>query len=395
MAIAGNVSGSGTDDELPKVEFSLAPQRDLEERGVRKTNPIVSKHVVLQHQLRVLTGAADEEDRQRICVRRSHIVQDALCAFAKPSFHTSKMLKVTFIGEISVDDGGPRRELFSVLMRELFDKSGLFTGWPENAVPVHNVHALAENKFYITGKIVATSLVQGGPPPVCFSRAVADYIVFDEVRSSPDLQDIPDFEVRQNLEKMLTIVNVEELRSFTDEHLELRFECGYQKPTSSLQISDKEEILKTVWLHFVYFLPLAELQQLRKGLRETLQLEILMVQYPDDMHSFLATSIAFDVDGGDLLDWFVASYSERGSNKRKSEEAVYLMWSNYVMDCSDGDESGVSIGDILQFISGSRRLPAAGFPCIPSVHFTNEKILPKTSTCDVSITFPRSFDELP
>ena len=59
-----------------------------------------------------------------------------------------------------------------------------------------------------------------------------------------------------------------------------------------------------------------------------------MVQYPDDMHSFLATSIAFDVDGGDLLDWFVASYSERGSNKRKSEEAVYLMWSNYVMDCS-------------------------------------------------------------
>ncbi len=62
---------------------------------------------------------------------------------------------------------------------------------------------------------------------------------------------------------------------------------------------------------------------------------------------------------------------------------------------TDGDESGVSIGDILQFISGSRRLPAAGFPCIPSVHFTNEKILPKTSTCDVSITFPRSFDELP
>ena len=27
-----DMSGSGTDDELPKVEFSLAPQRDLEER---------------------------------------------------------------------------------------------------------------------------------------------------------------------------------------------------------------------------------------------------------------------------------------------------------------------------------------------------------------------------
>ena len=133
---------------------------------------------------------------------------------------------------------------------------------------------------------------------------------------------------------MLSVENVEELRSFTDEHLEFRFECGYQKPTTSLQLSDKDEILKTVWLHFVYFLPLAELQQLRKGLRETLQLEILMVQYPDDMHSLLATSTAFDVDGGDLLDSFVVNYSEQGSNKRKSEEAIYLMWSNYLMDRS-------------------------------------------------------------
>lgn len=83
-------------------------------------------------------------------------------------------------------------EPFSVdsLGRELFDKSGLFTGWPENAVLMHNVHAFAENKFNINGKIIATSLVHGGPPPVCFSRAVVDYIVFDKVRSSPDLQDI-------------------------------------------------------------------------------------------------------------------------------------------------------------------------------------------------------------
>ena len=54
----------------------------------------------------------------------------------------------------------------------------------------------------------------------------------------------------------------------------------------------------------------------------------------------------------------------------------------------------MSISDILQFISGSRKLPAAGFPCTPSVHFTNVKNLPRTSTCDVSITFPRSLEEL-
>ena len=70
-------------------------------------------------------------------------------AFSKPLFHTSKLLKVTFIGEPSVDDGGPRRELFTLLMRELFVKSGLFTGWPEHVVPVHNVPALVDNKFLL------------------------------------------------------------------------------------------------------------------------------------------------------------------------------------------------------------------------------------------------------
>ena len=133
---------------------------------------------------------------------------------------------------------------------------------------------------------------------------------------------------------MMDISSVEELRSFVDKNLEMRFECGYQKPTISLQMSDRQELMKAVWLHFVYFLPLAELQQLRKGLRETLQLEMVFVQYPDEMHSFLASSSVFDVTADDIIDWFEVVYSERGSNKRRSEEAVFVMWTNYLMDCS-------------------------------------------------------------
>jgi hypothetical protein len=54
----------------------------------------------------------------------------------------------------------------------------LFIGWPDHVVPVH-IHAVAETKYYLTGKVIATSLVQGGEPPVCFSAAVADFIVYD------------------------------------------------------------------------------------------------------------------------------------------------------------------------------------------------------------------------
>ena len=95
-----------------------------------KLDMVVLKHVLLQHQHRVIK-ALDEEDIQRISVRRSHLFQDALRAFSKPTFNVGKMLKVCFIGEpAAIDDGGPRREFFSLLTREIFRTSGLFSGWP-------------------------------------------------------------------------------------------------------------------------------------------------------------------------------------------------------------------------------------------------------------------------
>ena len=66
-------------------------------------------------------------------------------------------------------------------MQEPFSTLGLFYGWPDHAIPIHNVEAVATNKFYLVGKMISTCLVQGGQPPVCFSAAVADYLVCDEI----------------------------------------------------------------------------------------------------------------------------------------------------------------------------------------------------------------------
>ena len=60
-----------------------------------KPDPIKVKHVLLQHQLKVITGA-NEEDMQPVHVRRKHIFEDAMRAFAKPSFNVSKMYRKCF-----------------------------------------------------------------------------------------------------------------------------------------------------------------------------------------------------------------------------------------------------------------------------------------------------------
>ena len=78
----------------------------------------------------------------------------------------------------------------------------LFIGWPDHVIPVHNNNAVAENKYYLVGKIIATSLVQGGEPPVCFSAAVADFIVYDYVRSKPCIDDIPESDVCEAMKKV-------------------------------------------------------------------------------------------------------------------------------------------------------------------------------------------------
>ena len=76
-----------------------------------------------------------------------------------------------FIGEQAVDEGGPRREFFRLVLRGVFSSSGLFTGCPDHVVPVHNVEALENNKFFIVGRMIATSLVQGGESPSCLETS--------------------------------------------------------------------------------------------------------------------------------------------------------------------------------------------------------------------------------
>ena len=53
--------------------------------------------------------------------------------------------------------------------------------------------------------------------------------------------------------------------------------------------------------------------------------------------------------------------------------------------------SQVSLSDVLYFMTGSSRIPAAGFNEVPSIIFVNDNCLPVASTCDLSITFSRKY----
>ena len=52
----------------------------------------------------------DDEDVQRINIRRFQVLSDSPRQFRKTSLNVEKLRRVCFTGEEAVDAGGPRRE---------------------------------------------------------------------------------------------------------------------------------------------------------------------------------------------------------------------------------------------------------------------------------------------
>ena len=86
-----------------------------------------------------MSGIDDDDCRQCIHVQRSNLVADTMCALKKHNFDAQKLLKVVFADEPCVDEGGPRREFFQLVIKEVFTMSGVFHGSPQNVVLAHNV----------------------------------------------------------------------------------------------------------------------------------------------------------------------------------------------------------------------------------------------------------------
>ena len=146
----------------------------------------------------------DTSQPQRINVRRSDIFDDAISAIGKPTFHLKRNLKVRFLGEPAVDEGGPRREFFRLLYNAMGQSSAMFQMLPNGRGITlnHNIPSLAAGRYATCGTIPALGLLYGTEAPNCFSNATADFLVYGSVNDpSPIemLQSLPDYEVQVQL----------------------------------------------------------------------------------------------------------------------------------------------------------------------------------------------------
>ena len=67
------------------------------------------------------------DEAQRVVVSRRHVWSDTVRKL-KNGFDVNKHIKVSFVRNVAVDEGGPRCEFLTLLMRDIAGNNSLFKG---------------------------------------------------------------------------------------------------------------------------------------------------------------------------------------------------------------------------------------------------------------------------
>ncbi len=193
---------------------------------VTATNDVMSPEE-LRVKIKIMVKKLSENvvsNEKRLYVRRKTLWKDYLDYRKKKWVKKDHGLKLVFVGEPAIDDGGPRREffeglyvyalvlglstvshcggrfgLFTFIMDLLFlgalqqMRMALFRNTATGMIPVESAVAIANEEFLMAGELCASSICQGGPGPYFLSDWVFDFLVggFPNVQfpTCTDLQD--------------------------------------------------------------------------------------------------------------------------------------------------------------------------------------------------------------
>ena len=156
--------------------------------------------VLTEHQRTIL----DTTVVHRLNIRRHHIYSDSLKAFKK-RFSFNAAIRVVFLGEPAVDCGGPLREYFTLLMKEILSNNSLFNGPDDCRGLVHSMRSVESKAFFYIGQMMAVSILHGGPGPGCLSHPVVDYLTFGLGKVNVAIDDVADAKIQEHLKCVCSI----------------------------------------------------------------------------------------------------------------------------------------------------------------------------------------------
>jgi len=300
-----------------------------------------------------------------------------------------KKLKIRFIGEEGIDEGGLSREFFTMLFRE----SQVF----EDSLFSADADLLSKQHYKLMGKVTAMALLSGHPGPRCLEQHLVDFIVLGK---SPDMSRLcTDVIKRQDV--MHAIEQIQKVSDQSEgdvnvEHVDLLDQVNFRRRVTK---SNKEEAVEAIKAHFLMYRCLPGLLQYMEGLKVNSVLDILK-KYPESKKYFIKPSGS--LSASEVMGMYSSSFSKNDDEKSDEEMVIYNMHQFlknvergrvttvhidiYAEDTQeDTKEVTVTMEQVFQSLTGCAHAPSnlAG-----SIYFDHlSAVLSSVNTCVPSINF--------
>lgn len=345
-------------DFLAAIEASLNEHNATENTDLTGTDSAadILKRFVQQHL------HSTDEAHVNIVISRKFVYSSTLRAIQRSTFSYSNPLRVTFSGEEAVDTGGPKREFLRLLMREIAQSAIFHGAWLS-----HDLGLLTSKQYELAGKLIAWSVLQGGPGPKCMSRDA--FLLLQGI--SPDkkclMETLADQDLKVILNDLDNCLTEPEFLNSVAKHCDAIASYGYSKIYIS-KFEDKEDIMDSLLKHHYVFSVHAALQQFRDGMNSIGMFGDIVMKNDNVFTAILSNSI-------DALDFtkfkslYRVNFSEDGSNRKNDEEKTMYCFEIFLQDLQEQPEGidGLGFKELLVFITGADSVPPPWF-CIPHHH---------------------------
>ncbi|XP_062862578.1 G2/M phase-specific E3 ubiquitin-protein ligase-like [Trichomycterus rosablanca] len=342
-----------------------------------------------QSVLDIIANLALQIDRHavsRFNICRSDVWDGAVRGFKRGTFSENKDILVRFSDdggrfEEGLDTGGPKREFLTLLMKRL-SKRPIFDGPVDSRYLIYNSTAIREDEYILAGKMIAVSIIHGGPGPNFLSKDLVSYISGQSSFTST-IGDISDEEIGKVLQQIENASSLQSLQDLIVQNSTMLQTAGCFKHVRSVE--EKQSIVKEYLRWYIIERNHRAIERFKDGFASlhflTALQQHLIALTPVLCHSHVKLSAT------DIENLFQPQLSPDGSNRRVLEDKTRSFWADYLLDCDENDSS-VTLDEIFMFATGVPHIPPAGMDPRPCLQFLTSSKFPMANTCANTLKLP-------
>ncbi|XP_052215909.1 uncharacterized protein LOC127834252 isoform X10 [Dreissena polymorpha] len=368
IALIESLESSEAIVNLPDIQTDLDPEDNLQ--SVLKAFQV---------------GTVDKESVTKLLVMRSDVLNTALKGLNRKKINFKSSLYVKFSGEIGEDQGGPRREFFRLALKALQD-SGFFEGPETTKIFSHNISLLDTDQYRVIGRLVALSLVHGGPG-IHFLHPDLYNLMVGKPSKMEDLEELLPATTCDMLQQLRDADDEDKKDQFLSRYADHLLDLGIPN-VNHLVRHEKANLIQIIKKQYIYYRISGEISQFTTGMNDV-NLAWDMVKSHAELFEPLFCFHPKEITGEEMIRLFKMNYSLVGSNDRALEDVSVYGWEAFLQSIEAGDID-VTLSEVIAFVTGADCFPPCGFSKLIDVDFyTCGDRLPSASTCALQLWLPR------